>query len=157
MKNYLILLVLAAMFVAFSGCDTTDPFFFEDDFSMVPAPYDTLGVPREVRANGLKIYTQDPGSGEFAINERDRVLLFYTFRLRDGKIVQSSYANNRTLPDEFSMATTIRGFREGLIGLKEGGMRTLVIPPSLGYGASTTSQFRTDTLFYDIKIHAILE
>lgn len=157
MKNYLILLALATLFVAFTGCDENDPFFFEDDFSMVPAPYDTVGVSRDVRANGLIIYTQDPGSGDFSINERDRVLLFYTFRLRDGEIVQSTYANNRTLPDEFNMSTTIRGFREGLIGLKEGGMRTLIIPPALGYGNSPGSPFQTDTLFYDVKIQAILE
>lgn len=151
------LAVALIMIVAVVACDETDPFSFQDDFSMVPEPYDTLSVDREVRSNGLVIYRHDEGSGQFTITERDRVFLYYTFRLADGTIVQSTYANNRLEPNEFLISSTIRGFREGVVGLKEGGKVTLVIPPNLGYGGDPQSQFRNDTLYYDILIDRIAE
>lgn len=143
--------------IGLAACETKDPFFFEDDFSTVPDPYDTTSATKEVRSSGLVIFTHEVGSGQFSITERDRVLLFYTFRLKDGTIVQSTYANGRTFPDEFGLSTTIRGFREGLVGAKAGAKLTLVIPPSLGYGDSPNSPFRTETLYYDILIESILE
>jgi hypothetical protein len=149
--------IILAILISLNACDDSDPFTFVDDFSMVPEPYDTLGVERQVRSNGLIIYTQDPGSGDFSITERDRVFLYYTMRLSDGKIIQSTYANGRVLPNEFLMGNTIRGFREGLVGLKEGGKRTLVIPPSLGYGSDPRHALSRDTLYYDILVDIIAE
>jgi len=143
--------------IALTACNDNDPFFFEDDFSTVPPPYDITTAAKEIRSSGLIVYTYEAGSGPFTITERDRVLLFYTFRLSNSTIVQSTYANGRTFPDEFGLSTTIRGFREGLVGAKEGSKLTLVIPPSLGYGDSPNSPYRTDTLYYDILIQSILE
>jgi hypothetical protein len=149
--------IITALLISVNACDTSDPFSFVDDFSMVPEPYDTVGVEREIRNNGLIIYTQNPGTGNFAITERDRVFLFYTMRKSDGTIIQSTYANGRVMPNEFVMGNTIRGFREGLVGLKEGGMRTLVIPPALGYGNDPRHALSRDTLFYDVLIDIIAE
>jgi hypothetical protein len=149
--------IILAVLILMNACDDSDPFSFVDDFSMVPEPFDTVGVAREIRSNGLVIYTQDLGSGDFAITERDRVFLFYTMRRSDGTIIQSTYANGRVMPNEFLMGNTIRGFREGLIGLKEGGMRTLVIPPALGYGNDPRHALSRDTLFYDVLIDIIAE
>lgn len=157
MKKLLSLFAVCAVIFVLQSCDDNDPFSFRDDHSTVPAPYDTSGVEREVRPNGLIIYKHDEGSGDFTITERDRVLLFYTFRLADGTIVQSTYSNGRVTPNEFQMSGMIRGFREGIVGLKEGGKRTLVIPPPLGYGNDSRSQFRNDTLYYDVLIDRILE
>ncbi len=151
-------IIFSALFitVTLASCNE-DPFDFSDDFSTVPAPYDTTTAERIIRPNGLIIYIHSEGIGEFTLTERDRVLLYYTFRLKDGTIVQSTYANGRFFPDEFTLSGTVRGFREGLVGAKNGARRTLVIPPALGYGDSPTSAFRNDTLYYDVLIDTILE
>lgn len=158
-KLNLLLIAIPLLLIAglSTSCDDTDPFSFQDDFSMVPEPYDTLSADLEVRANGLRIFTHEEGDGLFGITERDRVDLFYTFRLSDGDIVESTYANGNTFPNSMNLPTTIRGFREGLIGKKEGGTITLVIPPALGYGSDPNSPFQNDTLYYDILIDRIIE
>lgn len=156
MKKYWIFVFALILTVSLSACEE-DPFFFEDDFSSVPAPYDTTSAQRIIKPSGLIIYIHSEGVGENVITERDRVLLYYTFRLSDGTIVQSTYANGRFLPDEFTLTNTVRGFREGLVGAKNGSRRTLVIPPALGYGPVPNHQFQRDTLYYDIFIDSILE
>lgn len=156
MKNTLILTLVLFLSIGLLSC-SDDPYYFEDDFSTVPASYDTTTAAKTVHSSGLVVFTHEIGSGPFSITERDRVLLFYTFRLGDGTIVQSTYANARTTPDEFGIATTIRGFREGLVGAKEGAKISLVIPPALGYGNNPTSPYYADTLYYDVLIQTILE
>jgi len=48
-----------------------------------------------------------------------------------GQLVESSFASG---PAEFPLSGVIAGWQQGLLGVKEGGRRLLVIPPDLGYG-----------------------
>ena len=80
------------------------------------------------------------GSGDEA--KRGPVTVHYTGWLHDpsaadghGKKFDSSH--DRREPFEFSLGggQVIRGWDEGVVGMKVGGKRTLVIPPEMGYGA----------------------
>jgi len=51
-----------------------------------------------------------------------------------GKMFDSSWKNGS--PVEFPLANVITGWQNGLLGMKAGGRRVLVIPGSMGYGAS---------------------
>lgn len=51
-----------------------------------------------------------------------------------GTEFDSSWSRGETI--SFPLTGVIQGWSEGLVGMKEGGRRTLVIPPELGYGDS---------------------
>jgi FKBP-type peptidyl-prolyl cis-trans isomerase len=61
------------------------------------------------------------------------VRVHYTGRLGDGSVFDSSKGPE---PFEFSLGAgqVIRGWDEGVAGMKVGGKRQLEIPPHLGYG-----------------------
>ncbi len=48
-----------------------------------------------------------------------------------GEVFESSWSSQ---PATFSLDSVIQGWSEGLVGMKEGGRRTLVIPADLAYG-----------------------
>jgi hypothetical protein len=72
------------------------------------------------------------GSGEQA-KAGDRLQVHYTGWLHTGKQFDSSVNHG---PFEFTLGagTCIKGWEEGLKGMKVGGKRVLIIPPELGYG-----------------------
>jgi len=52
----------------------------------------------------------------------------------NGKVFDASW--NRGMPTTFPLSGVIPGWTQGLVGMKVGGRRELIIPPSLAYGAT---------------------
>lgn len=84
--------------------------------------------------SGLKYQDIKVGAGEVAAAGQT-VSVHYTGTLTDGKKFDSS--KDRNQPFEFPLGggRVIRGWDEGVQGMKVGGVRKLTIPPELGYGA----------------------
>lgn len=74
------------------------------------------------------------GSGDVAVLGQT-VSVHYTGWLTDGTKFDSS--KDRNEPFEFPLGAgyVIRGWDEGVQGMRVGGVRKLTIPPELGYGA----------------------
>ncbi len=86
----------------------------------------------QVTSSGLKITELVLGDGQEA-TPGTSVSVNYKGTLDDGKEFDSSYGRG---PFEFSLGAgmVIKGWDEGVEGMKVGGKRKLVIPPELGYG-----------------------
>jgi FKBP-type peptidyl-prolyl cis-trans isomerase FkpA len=84
--------------------------------------------------SGLVIEDLVVGSGD-AAGAGQRVSVHYTGWLTNGNKFDSS--KDRGQPFMFSLGRgeVIRGWDEGVTGMKVGGKRKLTIPPDLGYGA----------------------
>jgi protein-disulfide isomerase len=68
------------------------------------------------------------------VKKGDTVRVHYTGTLTDGKVFDTS--RTRNTPFEFTVGrgNVIRGWEEGLIGMKVGGKRKLTLPPDFAYG-----------------------
>lgn len=84
--------------------------------------------------SGLKYEDLKEGQGALAEGVGQFVHVHYTGWLEDGSQFDSS--RDRGEPFGFPLGTglVIRGWDEGVVGMKAGGVRRLVIPPQLAYG-----------------------
>ena len=96
---------------------------------------DTFSIPdnMETTASGLKYSVDQPGTGAQAFIGQT-VSVHYTGWLMDGTKFDSSRDRGAPLQFALGQGRVIRGWEEGIAGMKVGEKRTLVIPSSLGYG-----------------------
>ena len=85
-------------------------------------------------ASGLKYVDQQIGSGA-APSKGQRVKVHYTGRLTNGKKFDSSVDRNEPFEFTIGVGQVIRGWDEGVMSMKVGGKRQLMIPADLAYGA----------------------
>ena len=84
--------------------------------------------------NGLIVEELIVGDGDEA-QDYNKVVVNYTGTLIDGSIFDSSLKPGRT-PFTFTLGagSVIKGWDQGVKGMRVGGKRKLTIPPELGYG-----------------------
>lgn len=83
--------------------------------------------------SGLKYVEQKAGDGKEA-KAGDTVSVHYTGTLTNGKKFDSSRDRNEPFRFNLGAGKVIKGWDEGVAGMKEGGKRKLIIPPDLAYG-----------------------
>jgi FKBP-type peptidyl-prolyl cis-trans isomerase len=92
------------------------------------------------------------GTGDEAVAGK-KVSVNYVGTLSDGTKFDSSYDRNE--PFEFTLGggEVIKGWDQGVVGMKVGGKRKLVIPPDLGYGAQANGKIPANsTLVFEIEL-----
>lgn len=109
----------------------------------------------------LQIIDAKVGTGAEAVAGRT-VTVHYTGWLYDANTADhhgAKFDSSRDRDEPFTFrlgaGMVIRGWDEGVVGMKVGGQRTLVIPPSLGYGAQGTPGGPIPpnaTLVFDIEL-----
>ena len=118
-----------------------------------PAPATAAAGKEVTMPNGLKIEDQVVGTGAEA-GDGMKVSVHYTGWLTNGTKFDSS--RDRNEPFEFTLGKgqVIRGWDEGVKGMKVGGKRKLTIPPDLGYGAAGAGGVipPNATLVFDVEL-----
>lgn len=176
-NNFLYLIFILTAIFTLQGCGGgNNPTRIE---FTPPAPFNIANADSSYTTNdGLEIHIIKEGDGPFKVIARDQVSAYYTGRVIENgqidRIFDSTYRNNSSSPTILQNLTQgqitsgsgqpvsplIDGFRRALLGMREGGKRVVIIPPSLGYGdtqeGSSGYQFRNDTLRFDIELEGIL-
>ena len=84
-------------------------------------------------STGLKIEDLQEGTGAAAA-KGDTVEVHYTGWLKDGTQFDSSKDRGKPFGFRLGDGRVIKGWDQGVVGMKVGGIRKLTIPPELGYG-----------------------
>lgn len=120
----IVLLLLLPFAVA--ACDSNDD---------TPTPRTVPEADYITTPSGLKYYDFTVGEGAEATRGSD-VTVHYRGWLTDSTQFDASYDRDRPFTFTLGTGQVIRGWDEGVVGMKVGGERQLVIPPELGYGSS---------------------
>lgn len=91
-------------------------------------------MPDEVKTpSGLKYTDEVVGEGDQPARGK-KVRVHYTGRLTDGKKFDSSVDRHEPFEFTIGVGQVIKGWDEGVMSMRVGGKRKLVIPADLGYG-----------------------
>ena len=88
----------------------------------------------QITASGLRIIDLEQGNGAEA-TAGQTVVVHYRGTLEDGTQFDASYDRGTPFSFPLGRGRVIKGWDEGVQGMKVGGKRKLVIPPDLGYGS----------------------
>jgi len=101
-----------------------------------------------------KVVIQDVtfGTGDMAVSG-DRVVVNYTGRFVNGKVFDSSLSRNEPFQFVLGVGQVIKGWDEGIVGMRVGGKRILSIPSTLGYGANDYGPIPGgSTLIFEVEL-----
>lgn len=105
-------------------------------------------------ASGLKYAIITEGKGAVA-DKGQQVTMHYTGWLKDGKKFDSSLDRGQSFQFNLGAGEVIKGWDEGVQGMKIGEKRQLIIPASLGYGAQGVGDGLippNSTLIFDVYL-----
>jgi FKBP-type peptidyl-prolyl cis-trans isomerase FkpA len=104
-------------------------------------------------ASGLRYVDLVAGSGREA-HAGESAIVHYTGKLTNGTQFDSSKDRNEPFSFRLGAGHVIKGWDEGIEGMKIGGIRKLVIPPQLGYGSrGAGSAIPPDaTLIFEVEL-----
>jgi peptidylprolyl isomerase len=109
-------------------------------FSPTPAPVIPSVKPVITKPKGpppTKLVVKDLilGTGDYAVPGKTVSVNYVGAHFSNAKEFDSSWRTNHSFPFQLGGEDVIAGWDEGVVGMRVGGRRELIIPPDLGYGA----------------------
>ena len=150
MKNWILaitLIALAGVSIAQTAAKKTTT-----AKSAASGPTKVTGAPTKT-ASGLEYWDIKVGTGAAAQTGK-QVKVDYTGWLMNGKKFDSSVGTGRPFDFMLGASQVIKGWDEGVVGMKVGGKRQLRIPPDLAYGAGGHPPQipANSTLLFDVRL-----
>jgi FKBP-type peptidyl-prolyl cis-trans isomerase FkpA len=109
-------------------------------------------------ASGLRVADTRVGNGPFPKRGQICVMHYTGWLYQNGqKGAKFDSSVDRGKPFEFPLGAgaVIKGWEEGVAGMKVGGKRTLIIPPDLGYGGTPRTGIPAySTLIFEVELLA---
>lgn len=125
----------------------------------VPGP-ETFGQYEQYKDGQSALFGEiEEGTGNEAVSGK-KVAVYYKGWLTNGSIFDQSRPgeDGQLQPFVFTLGAgqVIRGWEQGVAGMKVGGTRRLIIPPSVGYGAQAQGNIPANSvLIFDVQLLAI--
>jgi peptidylprolyl isomerase len=130
----------ALLFIIFSGGRSSKP-------TATPGPDGAVTTP-----SGLKYSDEVVGTGE-SPRTGQNVTVHYTGTLENGTKFDSSVDRGQPYSFRIGTGSVIKGWDEGVMTMKVGGKRKLIVPPDLAYGTSGRPGIPPNaTLIFEVEL-----
>lgn len=116
-------------------------------------------APAPVGLKALKVEDVKVGTGKQVAADGDLLIMTYSGALKSGTVFDASDLHeNKPFGFVLGQHQVIKGWDEGLKGMKVGGERKLSIPAEMGYGQQDQAKIPANSdLFFDVKLWAIVK
>jgi peptidylprolyl isomerase len=105
-----------------------------------------------------ELYQRDivTGKGKAAKSGDNVTVQYVGVKFSDGEQFDASWDNGKPFPFQLGQGAVIKGWDEGVAGMKAGGRRLLVIPPDKAYGAQGQGDIGpNETLMFVVDLEKI--
>jgi peptidylprolyl isomerase len=145
-----------------SGASTSATTTSASSTSSTPLPSALKTEPRFSPPSGAppkKLISKDviKGTGPAITSPSQTVTVAYVGKVyKTGKVFDASWDHPGKAPLTAPLTNLIPGWQQGLIGMRVGGRRELIIPPSLAYKGQAQAKIPANsTLVFVIDLHSI--
>jgi FKBP-type peptidyl-prolyl cis-trans isomerase len=113
-------------------------------------------VPKGAPPNNLVIKDLKVGNGPVAESGDEITIDYVGVLYKNGRQVESSWDLGESLTYKLGASVAIQGWEHGLVGMKVGGRRELIIPPLQGYGVNRAGSIPPSSpLVYVVDLTAV--
>lgn len=153
MKKILIILIpIAVVFLLF--------FVFKSNRATAPEKTSDQKVSNQNNNKTMKeleIKTVQEGTGDREVKNGDTISVHYAGKLENGTKFDSSLDRGTPFTFTIGKGMVIKGWDQGLLGMKVGEKRILTIPSDLGYGSRGAAGVipPNATLIFDVELISI--
>ena len=116
----------------------------------------TVAIPSGAPPKTLEIKDLIKGTGPAATASSTVTVQYVGVLYKGGKQFDASWNDGSGQPVQLPLSGVIKGWQQGIPGMRVGGQRELIIPPSLGYGSAAQAKIPANsTLVFVIDLHGV--